>query len=200
MLGSVAAQIVKEPVTRLKVGVYGKLAAGDTRELNLCALKGLLSRSGGTSVTLVNAPCLAEARGIELAEHKSDQVRNYANLIVVTAQTDGGEGAKREVSVAGTCFDGQAARIVKINDFDIDLKPSPIILLMFYPDRPGMVGKIGTVLGEANINIANMAVGRREKRGQAAIALTLDDPAPADVLARIRQAISSEDLFAIQLG
>jgi len=198
MLGSMAAQIVKEPVTRLKVGVYGRLASGDVRELNLCALKGLLGRSSGQPVTLVNAPGLAEARGIELSEHKSDYVRNYANLIIVTAETDGGAG-KKEYVVAGTCFDGQAARIVQIHDFDIDLKPAPSILLMFYPDRPGMVGKIGTILGEANINIANMAVGRREKRGQAVVALTLDDPAAPQVLQHIREAIAVDDLFSIQL-
>ena len=195
MLGSMAAQLVKEPVTRLKAGVYGKLAAGDVRELNLCALKGLLGRTSGQPVTLVNAPILAEARGLELAEHKSEQVRNYANLIIVTAETGGG----KEHVVAGTCFDGQAARIVRINDFEIDLKPAPLILLMFYPDRPGMVGKIGTILGEAGINIANMAVGRREKRGQAVVALTLDDAAPPAVLQRIREAIAVDDLFAIQL-
>jgi len=199
MLGSMVAQMAKEPVARLKVGVYGKLAAGDTRELNLCALKGLLSRSSGNTVTLVNAPGLAEARGIELAEHKSDQVRTYANLIIATGEMAGSGGEKRECVVAGTCFDGQAARIVRINDYEIDLKPAPLILLMFYPDRPGMVGKIGTILGEANINIGNMAVGRREKRGQAAVALTLDDPASPEVLERIRQAISVEDMFAIQL-
>jgi len=198
MLGSMAAQVVKEPVTRLKVGVYGKLAAGDVRELNLCALKGLLGRTSGQPVTLVNAPGLAEARGIELSEHKSDYVRNYANLIIVTAETNGG-GGRKEYLVAGTCFDGQAARIVQIHDFDIDLKPAPSILLMFYPDRPGMVGKIGTILGEANINIANMAVGRREKRGQAVVALTLDDPAAPQVLQHIREAIVVDDLFAIQL-
>jgi D-3-phosphoglycerate dehydrogenase len=198
MLGSMAAQIVKEPVTRLKVGVYGKLATGDVRELNLCALKGLLGRTSGQPVTLVNAPGLAEARGIELSENKSDYVRNYANLIVVAAETNGGRG-KKEYVVSGTCFDGQAARIVQIHDFDIDLKPAPSILLMFYPDRPGMVGKIGTILGEANINIANMAVGRREKRGQAVVALTLDDPAGPQVLQRIREVVEVDDLFAIEL-
>lgn len=199
MLGSVAAQIVKAPVTRLKVGTYGKLAAGDIRELNLCALKGLLSRGSGDTVTLVNAPGLAEARGIELAEHKSVEVRTYANLIIVTAETAGETGREQGLLVAGTCFDGREARIVRINDFDIDLKPAPLILLMFYPDRPGMVGKIGTILGEASINIANMAVGRREKRGQAAVALTLDDPAPPDVLQQLRNAVKVDDLFAIQL-
>lgn len=199
MLGSMSAQMGKSPVVSLKVGVYGKLASGDTKELGLCALKGLLSRSSGYPVTLVNAPGIAEARGIELIEHKSEQVRNYANLLVISAETQSIGGEPGEHTVAGTCFDGKEGRIVQINDFDIDLKPAPVILLMFYPDRPGMVGRIGTILGEADINIASMAVGRREKRGQAVIALTLDDAAPPEVLQRIRQAVQVDDLFAIAL-
>ena len=199
MLGNTCAQMAKSPIVRLKVGTYGKLAVGDTRELNLCAMKGLLTRSAGYPVSLVNAPVIAEARGIELIEHKSEQARNYATLLVVSAETQNTDGTTSEYTVAGTCFDGQEGRIVRINDFDIDLKPAPVILLMFYPDRPGMVGKIGTILGEADINIANMAVGRREKRGQAVIALTIDDAAPPEVLQRIREAIHVDELFAIEL-
>ena len=199
MLGNMSAQMAKHPVVRLKVSTFGKLASGDTGEINMCALKGLLALSTGYPVTLVNAPGIAEARGIELIQHKSDQARNYANLIVVTAEAQGAGGPPVEYTIAGTCFDGQEGRIVRINDFDIDLKPDPVILLMFYPDRPGMVGKIGTILGEADINIANMAVGRREKRGQAVIALTLDDPVPQEVLQKIRLAIVVDDLVAINL-
>jgi D-3-phosphoglycerate dehydrogenase len=197
--GAMAAQMAKAPVSALKVGVYGKIAGGDTREISLCALKGLLSRTSEVTVTLVNAPGLAEDRGISLNEHKSEQVRNYANLVEVTAETAGPGEATGQLVIAGTCFDGQEGRILRINDFDIDLKPARNILLAFYPDRPGMVGKIGTVLGEANINIASMAVGRREKRGQAAVALTLDDPVPDEVVQKIRTAVPVDELFAIRL-
>ena len=198
LMANMAAQMANAPITSVKVGVYGKLAAGDTRELGLSALKGLLAKSTGYPVTLVNAPGLAEARGIELIEHKSEQARNYQTLLVVSAVTEG-PGGTVERTLAGTCFDGQEGRIVRINDFEIDLKPAPVILLMLYPDRPGMVGKIGTILGEADINIASMAVGRREKRGQAAVALTLDDAVTPEIQARIRQAITVEELFAIEL-
>jgi D-3-phosphoglycerate dehydrogenase / 2-oxoglutarate reductase len=186
MLGGMSAQMAKGPISSVKVGVYG----------GLCALKGLLARTSSDPVTLVNATSIAEARGITLSEHKSEQSRNYANMLVVSAETQAGGG---EHTIAGTCFDGQEGRIVRIDDFDIDLKPAPTILLMFYPDRPGMVGKIGTILGEADINIANMAVGRREKRGQAVVALTLDDVVTPQVLEHIRQAITVDELFAIEL-
>jgi len=196
MLGSFAAQISKGPVSKLKVGINGKVAAGETREISLCALKGLLKRTTTDPITMVNVTGIANQLGVELIENKSEKAATYTNLIEVTAETASGS-----VTVAGTCFDGQEGRIVRINDYDIaDLKPSPIILLMFYPDRPGMVGKIGTILGEADINIAHMAVGRREKRGQAVIALTLDDAVPAPVLEKIRKAITVDDMFAINLA
>ncbi len=194
-LGAMAGQMAKEPVAKLEVGMFGKLAVEDTRELGLSALKGLLTRGNEVPVTLVNAPSLAEARGVELVQNKSELARDYANLIVVSTK-----GAKTQHTLAGTWFEGQdGGRIVRIDDFDIDLKPAPVILLMFYPDRPGMVGKVGTILGEADVNIANMAVGRREKRGQAVIALTLDDAVPPELLMKISAAITVDELCAIEL-
>jgi D-3-phosphoglycerate dehydrogenase / 2-oxoglutarate reductase len=195
-LGNMAAQISRDPVGKLKVNISGKLAGGDTREIALCALKGLLSRTTDDPITLVNVTATAQQRGVELIESKSEKAGTYTSLIEVTA-----ESARGSVTIAGTCFDGQDGRIVKINDFDIaDLRPAPFILLMFYPDRPGMVGKIGTILGEADVNIAHMAVGRREKRGQAAVALTLDDPVKPETLEKIGAAIKSDTLFAIELS
>ena len=195
-LGAMAGQMAKEPVAKLEVGVYGKLAAEDTRELGLSAMKGLLTRGSEVAVTLVNAPSIAEGRGVELVQNKSEAARDYANLIVVTTK-----GVKTQHTLSGTCFEGQeTGRIVRIDDFDIDLKPAPVILLMFYPDRPGMVGKVGTILGEADVNIANMAVGRREKRGQAVIALTLDDAVTPDLLKKISAAITVDELCAIELA
>ncbi|HLX64624.1 MAG TPA: phosphoglycerate dehydrogenase [Planctomycetota bacterium] len=194
-LGAMAGQMAKEPISKLEVGTYGKLASEDTRELGLSALKGLLTRGNEVPVTLVNAPSLAEGRGVELVQQKSEQTRDYSNLLTVAAI-----GSKTQHALAGTWFEGQeGGRIVRIDDFDIDLKPAPTMLLMFYPDRPGMVGKVGTILGEADINIANMAVGRREKRGQAVIALTLDDVVPQNVLAKISAAITVDELCAIEL-
>jgi D-3-phosphoglycerate dehydrogenase len=198
-LGAMAAQMAKGPVVRLRVSVQGKLAAGDTREISLCALKGLLSRTTEEPITLVNVNGIAEQRGVQLVENKCETSSSaYNSLIEVAIETKDGTVAH---TLAGTCFNNDDGRIVKIDDFDIaDLKPAPIILLMFYPDRPGMVGKIGTILGEADVNIAHMAVGRREKRGQAAVVLTLDDTVKPDVLKKIGAAIQTENLFAIGLS
>lgn len=194
LLGSMAAQMAPAAVRTVKVGSYGKLAQLQTKPLSLCALKGLLGNTSTDPVTLVNAPVIAEARGIELVEHQSAKASTYASLLVVAVETE-----KGEITLAGTCFDDREARIVRVGDFDLDLKPSQHLLLMFYEDRPGMVGKFGTILGEADINIANMAVGRREKRGQAVVALTLDDPVPQEVLGRLRQAARIDELYTLRL-
>ncbi|MCW8129876.1 MAG: phosphoglycerate dehydrogenase [Planctomycetota bacterium] len=193
-MAAMGTQMSDEPVKTLKVGCYGKLAQLDTKEVSLCALKGVLGRTASYPVTLVNAMSIAETRGVELVEHKSEKVQNYANMVVVGLETAAGEH-----TISGTCFDNQQPRIVRIDDFDIDLRLPERLLLMFYPDQPGMVGKFGTILGESDINIANMAVGRRQKRGQAVVALTLDDQVPDVVIDRIRKAARIDELYYIEL-
>jgi D-3-phosphoglycerate dehydrogenase len=195
LLGAMAAQMAGQAIRKLTVSCAGRLAEGETRELMLSALKGLLARSVEEPVTLVNAPVIARERGMELVEHKSEQTPAYISLVTVTAETRAGEH-----SLAGTCYDNQEARIVGIDGLDIDLKPADHLLLMYYADQPGKVGKFGTILGEAGINIANMSVGRREKRGRAVVALTVDEPVPAPVLEKLRQAVLVDKLYTIQLG
>jgi D-3-phosphoglycerate dehydrogenase len=190
-----AGQMAKEAVAKIEVGTFGRLGAEDTRELGYSALKGLLTRGSDVPVTLVNAPSIAEQRGVQLVQTKSATAHDYASLLTVSVG-----GTKTVHTLAGTCFEGQeTGRIVRIDDFEIDLNPAKVMLLMFYPDRPGMIGKLGTILGEADINIAHMAVGRREKRGQAVVALTLDDSIPDEVLKKIGAAIHVDELCHIQL-
>ncbi len=195
ILGQMAAQIVERPVQTVEVSCCGHLAKEDTRELGYSALKGLLRHTTEQPVTLVNAPLLAEARGIELIENSRERSPNYANLVSVRIVTSQGEHV-----VAGTCFDGREARIVCIEGFFVDVKPAELLLLMFYPDKPGMIGTFGSILGRADINIANMAVGRREKRGRAAVVLTVDDPIDENVLTQIRNAVDVERLHAVELS
>ncbi len=193
-MGAMAAQLVKSPVRALEVGAFGQLALGETKELALCALQGLLARSSSDPVTLVNAPVLAEARGIELIENKSDKSVDYSNLLKITLRTSDSEHV-----LTGTCFDGKVGRVVQIDDFDVEIQPSEHLLIMLYPDQPGMVGKFGSILGDAGINIANMAVGRREKRGKAVVVLTLDDPLSEAVLKSIKSAVSDADVYPVEL-
>ena len=183
-------------ITRVEAGCYGEIggSAADAHAVAVTALQGVLGRLVDETVNLVNASMVAESRGIELTEHRSDRARTFRNEVVVTVAS-----SSRERTVAGALFEGRRARIVEIDGFDIDLRPAPWMLFMAYPDRPGMVGKFGTLLGEANVNIAGMSVGRKEKSGEAVVVLTVDDPVPEDVLAKIRAAIEAEEVRSVRL-
>ncbi len=195
-LGAVVASLSCAKVKRLKVGCYGGLADLDSRAASMCALKGFLSGTAeGENINLVNAPLVAAERGIEVNEEKSSRARNFASLLLVEVE---GELGKRR-SVCGTLFDGQLARIVAIDDFDLELAPAENILIMRYPDRPGMVGVFGTTLGKHGVNIAGMAVGRREKAGEAMVALTLDDPVPGAALEEIGKQVELTEARLVSL-
>jgi len=143
----------------------------------------------------VNVSLIAESRGIELNERRADRARTYRNVVSVRTIAEG-----RERTVAGTLYEGTGARIVEIDGFDIDVRPAPWMLLATYPDRPGVVGRFGTILGEARINIGGMAVGRHEKAGQALLAITVDEPVPDNVLGNLRRAVDGGDVWRIRLG
>jgi D-3-phosphoglycerate dehydrogenase len=181
-LGALVAGLADSRAARLKVGCYGEVSALDSRAISMCALKGFLSRSTDVeNVNLVNAPGIAADRGLAVNEEKSAKARNFASLLRVEAVAS--DGARR--SAAGTLFDGRVERIVAIDDFDVELAPAENILVMRYPDKPGMVGIFGTVLGRHGVNIADMAVGRHSPAGEAMVVLTLDQPVPAKALEEI---------------
>lgn len=195
-LGALAAVLSGGKVRRLKVGCYGGLADLDSRAASMCALKGFLARAGeDVNINLVNAPLVAADRGIEVNEEKSLRARNYSSLLLVEVEAE--DGGRR--SVSGTLFDGQLQRITAIDDFNLELTPAENILIMRYPDKPGMVGIFGTVMGRHKVNIAAMAVGRRQKAGEAMVALTLDDHVPAAVLEEIGQQVSLVEAMLVNL-
>jgi len=195
-LGAVVASLSCAAVRRLKVGCYGGLAELDSRATAMCALKGFLSNaSEGENINLVNAPLVAADRGIEVNEEKSSRARNFASLLLVEVE---GEGGRRR-SVSGTLFDGQLARLVAIDDFSLELAPAENILIMRYPDQPGMVGAFGTTLGKHGVNIAGMAVGRKERAGEAMVALTLDDPVPEAALEEIGRQVKLSEARLVSL-
>ena len=193
-LGRLLSQIVGKAPLRLTCSARGKVAEGDVRALTVSALQGLLSNWHDHHVNLVNAPLVAEERGIEVTEEKSVDTRSFASLVRLEVETTDGVH-----SAAGTVFEGREPRIVEIDGYAVDLRPEGIMLVMFYPDQPGMVGKFGTILGDAKINIAGMDVGRREKHGTACIALSVDDPVSADVLEKINAATNGGKAHLVNL-
>jgi D-3-phosphoglycerate dehydrogenase len=132
-------------------------------------------------VNLVNAHLVARDRGVDVKVTHDKDAAGYSSLLAVSIRSDRG----RKV-IAGTVFDGHP-RIVQLRDVHVDFAPEGYILVLAYEDRPGMVGRIGTLLGRHNVNIASMHVGRRTKHGRAIVVLILDEnltPAQVDEVAR----------------
>jgi D-3-phosphoglycerate dehydrogenase len=194
-LGAVLVGLAEGAVRSLQCEYLGRIAEADTRVLTLAALKGCLSGVVHEPVSFVNAPIIAAERGIALSETKSTVSRDYVNLLVLHAETEAGE-----VSVAGTLVgkrDGD--RLVQVFDFDMDMAPARHMAFFLYEDRPGVIGKVGSILGDAGINIASMEVGRKAAGGLALMGLTLDSPIPPDVLSRISEVIGAEHARQITL-
>jgi D-3-phosphoglycerate dehydrogenase / 2-oxoglutarate reductase len=198
-LGSMTAGLAEGGVRSLVASYLGRIAESDTRVLTLAILKGILSRSVHEPVSFVNAPMLARERGLSVSEMRSTMSQDYVSLISIVAETDEGP-----VSLDGTIIGRQAERVVKVNDFDIEVAPSPNMVFFTYEDRPGIIGTVGTVLGEHDINIATMDVGRKRVDGdgemEALMCLTVDTPVPPHVLDHIAETIEARQLRAFSLG
>ncbi len=180
---------------RLHLEYVGALAEQDTRVLTLAALKGMFSPVVHEPVTFVNAPLLAAERGIEVTETRTRQSRDWVNLVTLS-----GEGSRGQVGVAGTTVGPRdAERLVAINGIPIDMAPADHMAFLFYEDRPGVIGRVGTILGENGVNIASMQVGRRKQGGEALMALTVDAGIPAGVLERVEAEIGAHDSTFIHL-
>src|SRR6266516_1135631 len=180
---------------RLHIEYAGELAEQDTRVLNLAVLKGMFAPVVHEPVTFVNAPLLAEERGIDLTETKTRHSKDWVNLIQLS-----GEGSRGPVGVSGTTVGGHdAERLVAVNGIPIDMAPADHMAFLFYEDRPGVIGRVGTVLGQAGVNIASMQVGRRKQGGEALMALTVDAGIPDGVLDGVIAEIGAHDGTFIHL-
>ncbi len=174
----------------------GAIAEHDCRVLTLAGLKGVFRAVVHQPVTYVNAPLLAEERGIRVTETKSARAEDYVNLVTIRGDADGGS-----VAVGGTLFGKRnEEHLVSISDYAIDMEPERLMCFLRYVDRPGVVGKVGTVLGEADINIASMKVSRETIGGEALMGLAVDSEIPSGVLRRIVETIDASDAKFIDLG
>ena len=142
---------------------------------------------------MVNALLIAEQMGIVVEETKSTHADAFSNVLTLIAE---GAGVRR--TIAGTLFDG-APRIVKLRDYTMDFAPEEHMLMLHYGDRPGMIGKIGTIMGQHEINIASMNLGRSEKKGEAMVILSLDSAVPAPVVAEIKAATEATFIKALHM-
>jgi D-3-phosphoglycerate dehydrogenase len=157
-------------------------------------LRGLLEIATTERVNLVNAGALAKARGITVVERKTPDAGAFAALLTLSGETGG-----RTTVVAGTVAGGEP-RITRLDDYRLDMAPADTMLITRHMDRPGTVGRVGIMLGEADVNISAMHLARSRPREDALMILALDDDLPESVSDAIRSQEAVRDLWTIRLG
>jgi D-3-phosphoglycerate dehydrogenase / 2-oxoglutarate reductase len=182
----------------VQIAYSGDILNLEVQPVTRAILVGLLQPVMAESVNFVNAHYVAESRGIRVTESKTVGETEYANLIEVTVDTPGRPGQSRR-RISGTVHSRRDIRIQDIDQFHIDVVPEGHLLLASYVDRPGIVGQVGTLLGQHRINIAGMHVGRQEQAGQALMVLNLDDAVPEPLREELAQAIEAELVRLVEL-
>lgn len=195
-LGQLFAGLAQGPLESLDVEVHGELVDYDVSVLKLAALKGVFTNVVSESVSYVNAPLLAEQRGVAVRLIADADSPEYRNVITLRgALADG-----TQVSVSGTLTGTkQTEKLVGINGYDVEVPIADHHIVMIYTDRPGIVAVYGSEFGEAGINIAGMQIARREAGGQALSVLTVDSPVPSEVIERVRTAIDADVMVEVDI-
>jgi D-3-phosphoglycerate dehydrogenase len=176
-LGRLALELAHGEPCRIGVEYYGELAELDTRLLTLAVLNGAFRGRVDQPVNYVNAPLVAAERGIDVVEERRRSSRDFTSLVAVSAG---------EARVAGTTIGREHRQwLVSAFDFELEIELAPRMVFLLYDDVPGVIGRDGTQLGEAQVNIANMAVSRNREGGKALMALSIDTPATPEVLERL---------------
>ncbi|MDY6790972.1 MAG: phosphoglycerate dehydrogenase [Thermodesulfobacteriota bacterium] len=180
-MGCLQAQIAKGPIKEVVIEYNGDFDDLDLAPVSTAVLKGLLAVVAKDDVNFVNANIIAKERGIKVTEATSTHAEHFINLITVRVNT-----TEMTNVVSGTIYGKSEPRIVKINNFGLEVIPEGHLALIFNLDKPGAIGSIGTVLGKNDINISRMQVGRDEKGVNNIIFLKTDTPIPDNVLKELR--------------
>jgi D-3-phosphoglycerate dehydrogenase len=189
-LGRFLSQIAPKRVESLNINYSGKVNEADTTAITRAVLKGFLQIAGGTEVNEVNAPAFAETLGLEVTESRLSTPGDYTDMLELSAVAEG-----KTVSVGGAFF-GATPRIVSINSRPVEARPHGVVLVLENADRPGMVGRIGTLLGKHGVNIATMSLSRNQAGGTALTVLNLDTAPSEELLREIR---ASGDIHSAQV-
>ncbi|MGH9448257.1 MAG: NAD(P)-dependent oxidoreductase, partial [Terriglobia bacterium] len=192
-LGSFLAQAVSGGLSEIRISYDGGLAELNTHLVKNAALKGILNHalSQETQANLINAGALAQSRGVEVTEVRSARRATFSNSLGISLRTESGSA-----SILGMVGSRDSLRILGINDIDIDAPLRGVLLFIRNQDIPGVIGRVGTVLGSHGINIANFTLGRNPQLGEAIAIVNVDQQVPADVLNAI-QAVSAVRLARV---
>ncbi len=193
-LGLLQAQLTEGRITDVKVRYSGEVLEYDVTPLTVALVKGLLTPLFQESVNFVNAPVIAQERGMKVIESKSSITEDFTNLILVEVETSKGKSV-----VSGTIFGKNDPRVVRINDYHVDAVPSGYMLLCFHTDHPGIIGQIGVLLGKNKINIANMTLGRRKIGEEAVTVLNIDSSVSKEVLKEIKKTRYIREIKSVKL-
>ncbi|MFF3017859.1 phosphoglycerate dehydrogenase [Streptomyces sp. NPDC057939] len=195
-LGRIFTALAGEVAVRLDVEVCGEITQHDVKVLELSALKGVFEDVVDETVSYVNAPLFAQERGVEVRLTTSSESPDHRNVVTVRGTLSDGQ----EVSVSGTLAGPKhLQKLVGVGEYDVDLALADHMIVLRYTDRPGVVGKVGQLLGEAGLNIAGMQVARAEEGGEALVVLTVDAEVPVDVLATISAEIGAASARTVNL-
>ncbi|KJY28891.1 MULTISPECIES: phosphoglycerate dehydrogenase [Streptomyces] len=195
-LGRIFTALAGEVAVRLDVEVCGEITQHDVKVLELSALKGVFEDVVDETVSYVNAPLFAQERGVEVRLTTSSESPDHRNVVTVRGTLADGQ----EVSVSGTLAGPKhLQKIVGVGEYDVDLALADHMIVLRYTDRPGVVGKVGLLLGEAGLNIAGMQVARASEGGEALVVLTVDAEVPVEVLAAISAEIGAASARTVNL-
>lgn len=190
-LGRMVAQLAEGQMSVIDIRYEGEITKHDLTALKAAVIGGLLEGMSEERINVVNANIIAQRRGLRVAEHKDTECENYASLMSVSVVTSAGT-----TIVAGTVMRGEM-HILQVNDYWLDLVPKGGYLLFSdHRDRPGLIGAVGTITGNADINVSSMQLSRLKPRGEALMVLELDEPLRAE---HIRQILSLPDIRTAKL-
>ena len=194
-LGRLAVSLAAGPPHRIVVAAHGPLSEHDTRLLTAAALNGAFQDRVDQAVNVVNAPLIAAERGIEVSEQRSAASHHYTNLVRIVVTAD-----EERVEVSGTTV-GPEHRLFLAGalGYAIDIELAPRMAFLVYDDVPGVIGRVGTMFGDAGVNIANMAVSRTKEGGKALMVFSIDTPASPELVTKVQQS-GFDDARFIALG
>lgn len=193
-LGSIQVQLIDKPIKAITVKYTGDIAEFDVSVITSALMRGVFNPMLEEEVNYVNSMLIAKERGIRVTEKKTSQITDFANLISIEFDT-----GKKKHFIMGTLFANKEPRIIKMDKFYVEAIPDGYMLVVSNNDVPGVVGKIGTLLGKHGINIAEMSFGRDKKTGEAISLLNVDSEVPKSVIKKLKSAKDINDVKQVQV-